>query len=108
MTKKFDRRCFLKTAATGVGAGVVAGCTPNIKMSPTDASSHKSVAGLTVPAMDVVRIGIIGVGKRGFNHVKHYVKIDGCQIKAIADTHVENAERAQDKVVKSGFEKPDI
>jgi len=107
-----DRRQFLKSVAAitaaGVATGVTTGCAsvkPSIQNSP---SSHgKSVMGLVVPKMDVVRIGFIGVGERGSGHVKHYCHIDGVEIKAICDTNERILNESIATVVEKGFAKPD-
>ena len=86
-----DRRQFLKSfaaiTAAGVATSVTTACTtmPNGPLI-TPSAQGKSVMGLVVPKMDVVRIGFIGVGERGSGHVKHYCHIDGVEIKAICDT----------------------
>ncbi|WP_019026648.1 twin-arginine translocation signal domain-containing protein [Colwellia piezophila] len=81
-----DRRQFLKSVAAitaaGVATSVTAGCassTPTTSGSPI--AQGKSVMGLVVAKMDVVRIGFIGVGERGSGHVKHYCHIDGVESK---------------------------
>ncbi|WP_234399045.1 twin-arginine translocation signal domain-containing protein [Pseudoalteromonas sp. T1lg75] len=74
-----DRRNFLKSAAAFTAATVVAGCAKGQQSENTQqpilAAQGKSVMGLAVPAMDVVRVGFIGVGQRGSGHVKHLCHI---------------------------------
>jgi len=103
-----DRRGFLKSVAALSAAGAVAGCstTNNASSILTPKAKGKSVMGLVVPKMDVVRIGFIGVGQRGSGHVKHYTNIEGIEIKAICDTHAEMLDKSIDLVVKKGLPKP--
>ena len=63
-----DRRQFLKAVAAITAAGVATSVTTGCASSSTPAlnlptAQGKSVMGLVVPKMDVVRIGFIGVGE---------------------------------------------
>ena len=104
-----DRRNFLKSIAVVTAAGVVSGCSSskeNEKYSPSMQPQGKPVMGLTVPKMDVVRIGFIGVGERGSGHVKHYCHIDGVEIKAICDTNEVVLDKSIEYVVSKNFPRP--
>lgn len=102
-----DRRKFLKaglaaaaTAATAscAGTGAVAGRAP--------ASGQKSVMGLTVPPMETVRVGLIGVGERGVGAVKHFCNLDGVEIKAVCDIDQQVLDRAVNIVTAKGLPRP--
>ena len=104
-----DRRNFLKSIAVVTAVGVVSGCSSskgNEKHSSSMQPQGKSVMGLTVPKMDVVRIGFIGVGERGSGHVKHYCHIDGVEIKAICDTNEVVLDKSIEYVVSKNFPRP--
>jgi predicted dehydrogenase len=108
-----DRRHFLKSIAAITAASVAAGATTACSSSINSqskvilpSSQGKTVMGLTVPKMDVVRIGFIGVGERGSGHVKHYCHIDGVEIKAICDTNEKVLDQSIATVVEKGFNKP--
>jgi predicted dehydrogenase len=101
----FDRRDFLKSVALATAASVTAGCATS-PLSPTANPQQKSVMGLTAPKMDVVRIGFIGVGQRGYGHVKHYCHMQGVEITAICDTHEMVLDRAMDYVEQQQLAKP--
>lgn len=105
--KQFNRRDFLKAASVAAAAGVVSGCASS---GSANASAPKqqgrSVIGLVAPKMDVVRVGFIGVGQRGYGHVKRMSHIEGTQIVAICDTHTEVLERAANYLVDKGVAKP--
>jgi hypothetical protein len=93
-----DRRNFLKTA-TFAGAGAVAGgmlqgCTPKLPESNMKGileavrKSHTqkfNMSGYGAPALPVVRIGLIGLGDRGSGAVQRLSRIEGVEIKALAD-----------------------
>lgn len=103
--KQFNRRDFLKAASAAAAASVVAGCATS-KTPIIPAQQGQSVIGLIAPKMDVVRVGFIGVGQRGFGHVKRMSHIDGTQIVAICDTHDEVLERSANYLTENGFVKP--
>ncbi|MAD03291.1 MAG: alpha-N-acetylgalactosaminidase [Pseudoalteromonas sp.] len=104
-----DRRSFLKSAAAITAATVVTGCAKSQQgdnQSTPLAAQGKSVMGLAVPAMDVVRVGFIGVGQRGSGHVKHLCHIEGVEIKAICDTDQLMLDKSVNYVVEKGLPKP--
>jgi len=41
-----------------------------------------------------IRIGVVGIGHLGSYHLQKYAKIDTCQIVAVSDTQMENAQKA--------------
>lgn len=98
--KKLDRRQALKSlAALGAGAAVsgfdrAQGANKKDSRPAPPKAQGKSVMGLVVPKMDVVRVGFIGVGERGYEHVRQMLSIDGVDIKAICDTHDKVLNRA--------------
>ncbi|WP_105187834.1 Gfo/Idh/MocA family protein [Pseudoalteromonas sp. T1lg48] len=108
--KQFNRRDFLKAAGAVAGAAAtasMAGCAGTAAgTAATPKAQGQSVIGLIAPKMDVVRVGFIGVGQRGYGHVKRMSYIEGAEIRAICDTHQEVLDRAVDFLVKEGKEKP--
>lgn len=103
--KSINRRNFLRAGLAAAAATAAYGCAPRGNAAP--ASGNKSVMGLTVPAMDRVRVGFIGVGQRGSGSVKHFCHIDGVEIKAICDTHKEVLDRSVNLVAEKGLPRPD-
>ena len=60
------------------------------------ASSHlrrHNMAGFRVPKIDTVRVGVIGLGNRGPNHLKALVQIGNVEIRAICDKTPAQIER---------------
>ncbi|MBE0376660.1 Gfo/Idh/MocA family protein [Pseudoalteromonas prydzensis] len=105
--KQFNRRDFLKAASAAAAASVVAGCASGANGSAiAPMQQGQSVIGLIAPKMDVVRVGFIGVGQRGFGHVKHMSHIAGTEIKAICDTHNEVLEQSAKYLTDKGLVKP--
>ncbi|MDP2560616.1 Gfo/Idh/MocA family protein [Psychrobium sp. 1_MG-2023] len=107
--KHLNRRDFLRAATATAAAGLVAGCATTNPQSAniwTPKQQGQSVIGLIAPKMDVVRVGFIGVGQRGYGHVKRMSYIDGAEIVAIADPHQEVLERSSKFLTDNGHQQP--
>ncbi|MCC6286266.1 MAG: Gfo/Idh/MocA family oxidoreductase [Chitinophagaceae bacterium] len=66
-----------------------------------------NMSGYAAPALDVVRIGIVGIGNRGFDAVTRMNKIEGVEIKGLCDLRPERVKLANDLVTASGH-KPEL
>ena len=53
--------------------------------TPERPAGQQSVLGLTLPKMDVVRVGFVGLGMRGPGAVERFTYIPGTQIVALCD-----------------------
>ena len=73
-----DRRSFLRTSATGVAAAAVA---PSILSSCTSSRQVKP----RVPKGDKVNIAFIGIGNRGNEDIKCFLKTNLCNPVALCD-----------------------
>ena len=108
--KNINRRDFLKAAGATAVASLASGCAhtsqPNIGSSSL--TEGKSVIGLIAPKMELVRVGFIGVGQRGYGHVRRMSHIDGAEIVAICDTHEEVLLRSSNYLTEHGFKKPSL
>lgn len=60
----------------------------------------------SVPPIDPVRIGFVGVGGMGSVHVRNLLQIEGVQLRAICDIVQEKVARAQELTVEAGQPKP--
>ncbi|MBR4756936.1 MAG: Gfo/Idh/MocA family oxidoreductase [Bacteroidales bacterium] len=84
-------------------------CTSNKTASPIKVkvparpAGQENVIGLTVPAMDTVRVGFVGLGMRGTGAVPRYTYIPGVKIVALCDVVPENVERSQKTLEDRGF-----
>src|SRR5262245_1481032 len=102
-----NRRDFLKlTALAGAAAASVgiAGCAtadrrPSLTAAPSDAP-------FATPPMQHVRIGFIGVGGMGSNHVAQLLKVPGAKIVALCDIVPEKVKANADAVEKAGQKRP--
>jgi len=68
---------------------------------------HFNMSGYAAPKIDTVRIGIIGLGKRGPAHVSTLMRIEGVAIKALCDLRPEMAESAK-KLLAGTTHNPDL
>ncbi|WP_308910358.1 Gfo/Idh/MocA family protein [Pseudokordiimonas caeni] len=80
-----NRRQFLAGVAA---AGAVAATAMPARAKGTDVSA------LRTKSLDEVRIGLIGVGDRGYEHVRSLTMIDGVRIVAIADLYEDALEKS--------------
>lgn len=70
------------------------------QLEPPRAAGQKSVLKLAVDPIPIVRIGIIGLGKRGENLISFLCRTDGLEIKAICDMEPYNIEATQNTLKK--------
>ena len=70
---------------------------------PARPAGQENVIGLTVPAMDTVRIGFVGLGARGPYAVDRYTYIPGVKIVALCDVIPDNVEKVQKALENRGF-----
>jgi predicted dehydrogenase len=116
---KTNRRSFFKIAGVA-GAGVLSGTVLNscksgdkgIPEGPLAAiknaadRSHSQVfnmSGFAAPKIEVVRVGVIGLGSRGPGAVERLSKIDGLEIKALCDKLPDRVDNAQKILEKNGL-----
>ena len=76
--------------------------------TPERPEGQKSVIGLTVPKMEVVRVGFVGLGMRGPGAVERFTYIPGTQIVALCDYEKERAEKCQKYLEKASLPKAAI
>lgn len=98
------RRNFIRNMA--VGSSVLASGLPLFAQAPTEEEIERSnqyaaqkpvfnMCGYATPKLEVVRIGIIGIGMRGSDAVGRLSYIDGVEIVAICDKYPERLAGAQ-------------
>jgi predicted dehydrogenase len=99
------RRDFLKAGALG-GLSVAAGGFGAAKAWAAG-RNEASLASAGVRPIDLVRVGIVGLGARGTVHVRELLKLKGVEIRAVCDVVEAKVAAAQDKIVKAGKPKPE-
>ncbi len=103
----FNRRHFMKASLATAALGVLANTTAcSQTQNPQPKAVGKSVMGLVVPAMPLVRIGLIGVGERGVGYIGHFSNIEGAVITAICDTDPITIVRAKEMFQHNGKPAP--
>ena len=118
---KTNRRDFIKTAGMAsvgvVAGGMTSSCTSKSgsdkQGKPTiwDISKNKgsqvfNMSGFAAPKLDVVRVGYIGIGGRGMAAVKRMALLEGVEIVALSDLHMDRVKEAQEYLKKRGMPEP--
>lgn len=106
-----NRRDLLKAGAAALSAALVGGAGCVGKNDPHKSFHPESQTGsgmrpVRTKPMDRVRIGFVGVGGMGTNHVNQLLRVPGAQIVAVCDIVPAHAARAVDLVLKAGFDEP--
>ncbi len=96
--------------AGAAGASLVVGKAAGENRSPFPEPKQQghTVAGFVAPKLDVVRVGVIGVGARGPTHVNSLLQMEGTEIKAVCDLYEDWANRAAKMCTDKGRPKPDL
>lgn len=106
MTK---RRDFLKDASIlGAVSFLQQGLSGCSTSGGVAAAGERSVMGLRAPSLDEVRVGFIGVGKRGPSAVQRLSRIPKTKVVAICDVFEARAAKSAADVVAAGHAKPEI
>ena len=97
-----SRRDFLKfgglASLSGVGIAGITAAEPSQDRDPFDPFYRKpprerfNMHGYAAPALDVVRVGIVGLGNRGSGTVHRLASIEGVDIKALCDLEPDRVE----------------
>jgi predicted dehydrogenase len=114
-----SRRNFIKTAAF---AGATLGMNNPLFAVPDEINAdlpHKisdyssrhiqqfNMAGFAAPKISTVRVGVIGLGNRGPNHVKTMSRLEGVEIRALCDLLPERVETVK-KTLDDAGHKPEL
>lgn len=73
---------------------------------PARPAGQEDVVGLTAPALDTVRVGIVGLGMRGSDAVIRYTYVPWTKINAICDYEVDRTKASADALQKRGLPRP--
>ncbi len=86
--------------------GGLAACAGQEKAFATPDVGAAPESPFAAPPIDNVRIGFVGVGGQGSEHVRNLLKIEGCTVQAVCDIVPEKVERVQGWVQEAGFDRP--
>ena len=65
---------------------------------PARPAGQEDVIGLTAPPLDTVRIGVVGIGMRGYHALRVLPAVPGAKITAICDLREEAVKRGQERL----------
>jgi predicted dehydrogenase len=95
-----NRRDFLRLGGAAVALGT-AGLGGDAVAQPTATSAL-----LAAPPIEMVRIGMVGIGLQGGGHVQNFMRIPGCRITAVCDIRPERTDWATSAIVAAGHPAP--
>ncbi len=95
-----NRRDFLKVSSLAAAGLIMGGSGQSNSNNPIKAehSQQFNMHGYAAPALDVVRLGIIGIGSRGSGAVRRLASIEGVDIKALCDLESDRVDAAIESI----------
>ena len=87
-------------------AGALVGATAGPAAAAPARPRAKTMLDVPFESVDVVRIGLIGLGNRGAGMVAGWVDVPGAQVVAVCDIRADRATRAADQVEAAGQPRP--
>lgn len=103
--RHFIRQVSLGTGAVITGASATGEAVANRRSSDADSSRQAqtfNMCGYRAPKLDVVRIGIVGLGMRGSGAVERLSYIEGVEITALCDKYSDRVAKAQQTLSQMG------
>ncbi|MEX0679815.1 MAG: Gfo/Idh/MocA family oxidoreductase [Balneolales bacterium] len=103
MSKSFNRRDFLKLSGLAglAGTGLLS-CrtsdTDNRNVFAHDHDQRFNMHRYAAPALDTVRVGVIGLGSRGKGNTSRLARIEGVEIRALCDLVPEEVDRTVEQL----------
>jgi len=101
--QELSRRRFMGTAAI---ASAAASLTSRSEGAPRPTAGGDSPDFFSAPPIPLVRVGFVGVGLQGTEHVKNLLSLDGVELRAVCDIVPEKAERSQGLAREAGKPQP--
>lgn len=98
----FDRRDFLKLGTAAVAASATAVRDAGAQPSPPSSGF------LAAPPVELVRIGMVGIGLQGGSHLGNFLKIPGCRVTAVCDLREVRTTWASQAITAAGHPAPTV
>ena len=95
---RHSRRNFLKSASLVPAALYLDGCASTGGQKTSSRSSTGAVSSMmdhSIPPLDKIRVGLIGMGRRGLPMLRLLLALDGVEVKAISDPYAPAIENAR-------------
>jgi len=114
---KTNRRDFIRiagAAGTGIMTAGTVSCTGKMPYADTLEAVKKvhkqrfNMCGYAAPKIDTVRVGIIGIGRRGIGAVHRLKLIEGVEIKAVCDIRSECTDAGLKAITDFGLPAPRV
>jgi hypothetical protein len=99
--RDLSRRRFIEVSAS---ASVAARFPSPVAASPSETGSGEDF--FRVPPIPLVRVGFVGCGLQGTEHIKNLLDIEGVELRAVCDIVPEKTERAQKLAKEAGKVEP--
>ena len=109
---KANRRNFLKQITAGsIGLGFIHNPhaeetileTAEILSRRVDKKQYFNMCGYRAPKLDIVRVGFIGIGNRGYSNLQQMTFLEGVRIEAICDIVPFRIDDVQNLLKKRGL-----
>jgi predicted dehydrogenase len=108
--RRMSRRRLLQaasSAAAGLGLGSLGARAAAAQGDVAPPAGGATMIGVPFEPHDVVRVGLVGCGRRGLSHITDLVGIEKVQIKALCDVVPEQVSKAEAIVAKAGQPRPE-
>lgn len=99
--RDLSRRRFIEVSAA---ASVAARLASPVAASPSETGSAADF--FRVPPIPLVRVGFVGCGLQGTEHIKNLLDIEGVELRGVCDIVPEKTERAQRLAKDAGKREP--
>ena len=107
MHKRIKRRDFFKQAGTaGLGIALADVTASKSEKLQKPLFETQPIEHLAAPPIETVRVGYVGIGDQGSDHLENLLRIEGVEIKAVCDIREERTLWAQQQCVEAGKPKP--
>lgn len=105
---KSNRKEFLKLAGmAGAGMMIGPGHPGASKLFLQNRKQQFNMHGFAAPALETVRVGLIGIGSRGSGTVERLAAIEGVEIKALCDLYADRVNEAIESIQDYPQHNPD-